>query len=126
MTNLYEGLIIEVKKGQFFDHPGIVTFKHGRWSVIHNSPIRGVVLSTYEEFSDGEVVRSSTRYDTEFHPTLVAQRALQKLGTPWAPWYNCQHFVSEMCGQKPWSHDWRWAIGLVAIAIVIGAASRRA
>lgn len=126
MSNLYEGAIIEVKIAGMIDHPGIIVHHGLGWGVIHNSYIAGgVVISTLDEFAGNRKIYLSNRYKTSINSFFIVQNAQSKLGTKWSPLYNCQHFVSDVCGLEPQSHDLNLICALVAGVSVISLAVRR-
>ncbi|MGH1378830.1 MAG: hypothetical protein ACRBB3_08405 [Alphaproteobacteria bacterium] len=115
MSNFYEGAVIEVKIAGMIDHPGILVHDGLGWCVIHNSYIAGgVVISTLADFAGNRKIHFSSRYRNTANPFLIVKNARLKLGTKWSPLYNCQHFVSDVCGLKPQSHDLNLICALVA------------
>lgn len=125
MADLYEGMIVQVKKYEVIDHPGIVTSENGKWHVIHASPKSGVVIEPFEKFADGKTVYVSDKYEMKYPVWAVVQRARSRIGETWALWRNCQHFVSEICSGNPSSYQWQQTIGLVFIIVLIGITSKR-
>ena len=107
MSNFYEGLIVEVKKDGVINHPGILVNNSGVWNVIHNTPMSGmVVVDTLEAFMNGGKLRFPTRYKKHLPDCSIVQRAWASVGKKWTLGrYNCQHFVTHMCGEKPNSPD---------------------
>lgn len=123
MSNWYEGLIVEVQKLGVIDHPGVLVRNGPDWDVIHNSPIAGeVIMSSIEDFTVNRKLSFPSRYRPEINPAVIAQNARLKLGKPWTPFYNCQHFVSEVAGLKPSSHDLKlifffMGLGVLSLAL---------
>jgi len=125
MSNIQEGSIVEIKLFGLIDHPGIVVYNGYEQQVIHNSFKAGkVIMSPLSEFMDGHKLHFSTRYRSRKHPALIAQSAYSKLGKQWTPFYNCQHFVSDVAGLKPNSHDMNLILLLVGLG-TLGIALRR-
>lgn len=125
-SNLYEGLIVEVKKGLLIDHPGVIVWHRFGWYVIHNSPDSGeVILSSLDEFSGGRRIHFPNRYKSDLPANMVAQRAWKRLGKNYnLASYNCQHFVTDACGIAPKSHDLQ-AFAIVCAVGFMGLALRR-
>lgn len=74
--------------------------------VVHNSFKEGkVVISTYEDYAEGHDIVESTRYTPHVLAHQMEANARRLLGKPWRPWYNCQHFITEIAGLKP--HSWQ-------------------
>jgi hypothetical protein len=117
MSNLYEGLIVEVKKNGVVNHPGILVRSKTGWSVIHNTPKSGmVVVDTLESFMNGEPLRFPTRYKKYLPDLTIVQRAWALVGKEWnLNKYNCQHFVTHVCGNNPKSPDLFIAVCLVLV-----------
>ena len=126
MSNLYEGKIIEVKKGLFVGHPGIIVWNGFEWNVIHNSPKSGkVIMSSLSEFAEGRKIYSSNRYQSNLPTSTIAHRARCRLGKSYSlASYNCQHFVTDACGITPKSHDLH-AFAFVCVIGFMGLAFRR-
>lgn len=117
VSNWYEGMVVEVRVLGLIDHPGIVVRNGLGWAIIHNSMLSGKVVMTSDHgFSGGREIVVSTRYKSGLPPFMIARNARLKLGTSWTPLYNCQHFVSDVCGLEPTSHD----LGLL---LVLGGAA---
>lgn len=116
MSNLYEGLIVEIKIFGLIDHPGVLIRNGLEWYVIHNSAIAGgVIMSPLHKFAEERELHFPKRYRSGKSPCLIAQAARSKLGTKWTPFYNCQHFVSDVAGLKPTSHDMNLIIVLIGV-----------
>jgi len=128
MSNLHEGQIVEVKKNGVLNHPGILVWDVCGWAVVHNTPNGGgVIKQTLEEFTNGEALGFPTRYKKYLPDHMIAQRARSMVGQKWGLLgYNCQHFVTQMCGGKAKSHDLEMALLLVIIGLFGVALTRRA
>ncbi len=114
----FPGHVVRVKKGLIFEHEGIIGYGG---QVLHNSPNRGVVASSFQEFSNGQPVEPSKRYSPRYSAEQVVQRAYARLGQRWSLLYNCQHFVSEVVGQgpAPQSHQLEAIKPLAAILLFV-------
>lgn len=118
LSNMYEGMVVEVDIGPV-THPGVVVRNGLGWGIIHNALFKEVTLSSVDEFSSGRTIRPSNRYQSQKPAWQVVQDAYAKIGTPWSLGYNCQHFVSDVLGLARRSHDME-AITLITSLIVLG------
>lgn len=103
------GQIIMVKKAGVIDHEGLVV--HGN-RVIHNSPQHGgVVLSAMEDFAGDQAAMISDKYSPRVSRDQIIINAYAAVGKKkWLPWYNCQHFISEIAGLPPHSRQVKQAV----------------
>jgi hypothetical protein len=117
--------IVERKKLGVFDHPGLRVMNGNRVEVIHNSFEKGkVIISDYDEYAEGHEVIASGRYRPSIPGYQMEANARRLIGTSWRPWYNCQHFISEVAGEEPRSYQLEWFLGSFALFALIAAIKR--
>lgn len=121
MSKFYNGMIVYIHIFGLIEHPGVVFWTGAEWKVIHNSFWNGVTISTIDNFRNGKLIYVSKRYVTHRSSSLIVEQALSKLGQKWSPNYNCQHFVSDCCGLKPFSQDYEAfkLIGILGLGTLI-------
>lgn len=123
MNNLHTGLIVvaKVKSIPFVKHVGVVLIENGNTYILHNTPTRGTVKDSYQDFfmsrnkpmyySSNLVKLSNSEIIHRFNN--VCQGSFRLLS------YNCEHFVRCMLGtesQSPQLQKFFFrAIGLLAI-----------
>lgn len=125
MSNYLEPKIVERKKLGLFEHPGLRIMVAGRLMVIHNSFREGkVVISTIEEYAENHEVVESTRYKPQVTGYQMEALARQLLGKPWKPWYNCQHFITEIAGLPSHSPQMNEIFAVVGACFLIVAIAK--
>lgn len=120
MSNYLGPIIIERKKLGIVEHPGLRFMCWGQPMVIHNSFRAGeVIISTYQEYAEGNDIIVSERYKPAVPGYQMEMNARRLLGKKWRPWYNCQHFITEVAGLRPDSRQWNQALASVALLAVV-------
>jgi len=117
-----EGTIIKRKKMHVVDHPGVVVHESGRVMVIHNTPGRGVVMETVDEFSQGQPIKEAKEYNSSLSQWEIVRNARCALarGRQWGLFTNnCEHFISEVMGKRKESIQLQAAMFGFLSAIVI-------
>lgn len=100
-----EGTVLKTKKNGIIDHLGIVLYEGTDQKIIHNTPkLGGVVVTSVEEFCGGEEFYIM-KHETSLPLWRIAENARALSGKRWSLFYNCQHFVEEACGRKPFSYQ---------------------
>ncbi len=124
MSIYYAGTIVERKKAGVIDHPGVIVFHRGQVMVVHNTPFKGVILSTLAEYANGQDVIVSEKYKALLPAPVVAENAMRLLGNKWLPLFNCQHFVTLVGGHDPHSPGLISCISILGVLIISAALLR--
>jgi hypothetical protein len=105
-------------------HEGIVVnvalvFGGFQAAVAHNMKGKGVVQSSWQEFSEGQPVVFHRRAASHMHVREILQRVYANLGKPYLlVGQNCQHFASFAFTGKAESPASRTVGGLAVVAII--------
>jgi hypothetical protein len=106
-------------------HKGILSDQKGADGfplVIHNGKIYGGIVehSMTDFFRNAEGPMHSEGYPSKYAPGIVLERARSKIGQPWRPWDNCEHFVTWAHGVPQKSPELRRKAAQVG-AVLVGA-----
>lgn len=116
-TNFQPGDIVSTPKFPGVDHLGIVISDK---LIAHNSPTNGIVLATYEEFSNKGKIDFKRRSK---NPRIVMNRALAltNKGIEYDLFVrNCEHFVTHCENETaPNSPQLKLGLALVAMLAII-------
>ena len=113
------GSIVAVRIG-LVKHQGLISDRivAGMPTVISNSKKRGCVAEeAWSEFAGGRQV-DLLGYPGRLHPRDVLARARSRIGQPWTPTSNCEHFVAFAHGQEEWSPTLR-ACSIAGAALLL-------
>lgn len=120
----FPGQIVAVKKAGIIEHEGVVVHNN---NVVHNSPHHGgVILSSMDIFSSGQEIIASDKYVPKNSSAYIVSAAYASVGKKkWWPWYNCQHFISEIAGLRPRSRQLAQVMPFLALFFLAVGLSRR-
>jgi len=117
LTNFQPGDIVSTPKFPGVDHVGIIVSGN---LIAHNSPTKGIVLDSYENFSSNSIIEFKRRPK---NPTRVVSSALTltNRGIEYDLFIrNCEHFVTHCEGQTvPNSPQLKFSVTLAAIFALI-------
>ncbi len=106
------------------DHEGIVVnvarmYGGFQAAVAHNAKGKGVIQSSWLEFSEGQSVVLHRRATSQMHVHQILQRVYANLGKPYLLLgQNCQHFASFAFTGKAESPATRTVGGLALLAVI--------
>lgn len=91
------GDIVSRSKGFAFRHVGLIIEEN---QIAHCVPVRGAIISTFEEFSDGEAIYYERSVSNVGLAIFNAQRLVQSGYKYYLINQNCEHFVTKCEAEK--------------------------
>lgn len=122
MKQFNKGDIISVPKFPGVKHVGLVI---GPNQVAHCTPRKGTIISTLEDFSQGETITFVRRVKNMEVAVYNAIRMVARGRKYDLFFWNCEHFISKCEGENEISPQLRNAGGVVSLLIIFLIITRR-